>query len=90
MAQGKYTTIAAETFSAAAGGLGAMVMYLLVSLAFLIPGFMIITKEMNKEKKDRRTPMLVLGFVLAFVGVAVGFGMGAGAIFDLLGDSMSE
>jgi hypothetical protein len=87
---GKYATIAAETFSAAVGGLGAMILYLLVSLAFLISGFMLVTKELNKDKKDRKTAMLVLGFVLAFVGVAVGFGMGAGAIFELLGDSMSE
>lgn len=87
---GKYTTIAAESFSAVFGGLGAMIMYLLVSLAFLIPGFMIVTKELKKEKKDRKTAMLVLGFALAFVGVAVGFGMGAGAIFELLGESMSD
>jgi hypothetical protein len=90
MAKGKYTNIAASTFSAAAGGLGAMVMYMLVSLAFLVPGFMVVTRELNKDKKDRKTPMLVLGFGLAFVGVAVGFGMGAGAIFEMLGDSMSE
>ena len=90
MAKGKYTNIAAETFSAAAGGLGAMVVYMLVALAFLIPGFLLVTRELKKAKKDRKTPMLVLGFALAFVGVAVGFGMGAGAIFELLGDSVSE
>lgn len=90
MAKGKYANIAAETFSAAAGGLGAMVAYMLVSLAFLIPGFILVTRELKKAKKDRKTSMLILGFVLAFVGVAVGFGMGAGAIFELLGDSVSE
>lgn len=87
---GRYTKIASETFSAAAGGLGAVVMYVLVALAFLVPGFLLVTRELKKAKKDRNTSMLILGFVLAFVGVAVGFGMGAGAIFELLGDSMSE
>ena len=86
---GKYTDAAKMSFAMSFGAVGGFVVYLLVAMAFLVPGVIIILSQLKKTKAQRSTGLLVIGFVLAFIGVALGFGMGAGSVFDLLGDSFS-
>lgn len=91
MAKGnKYADIVKTSFAASLGAVGGLVVYMLISLVFLLPGIVIIMMQLKKNKKDRSVPMLVVGFVLAFLGVALGFGMGGMAVIEMLGDALSD
>ena len=49
------------------------------------PGMSVGYIRIEKPKKSRSTPKLVAGFVLAFLGVAIGLGTGGGAVLELMG-----
>lgn len=55
---------------------------LIVGMALFIPGFIIVTRENKKSKKN--TALLVMGFILMFLGVALGFGLFGGDALNLL------
>lgn len=59
---------------------------LLLGMAFAIPGFILVTKENKKTKESRSTAILIIGFLLLFIGVALTFGMFGGTAANLLGN----
>ncbi len=59
---------------------------ILVGLALFIPGFILVTRENKKSKKN--TGLLVLGFILMFLGVALGFGLFGGEALNMLSNQL--
>lgn len=57
---------------------------ILLGVALFLPGYIIVTRENKKMKQDRNTTMLVIGFVLMFLGVALSLGMFAGDALNSL------
>lgn len=57
---------------------------ILLGLLFLIPGFILVTRENKKPKGDRNTTLLVIGFIIMFIGVALSFGIGGGQALNSL------
>lgn len=89
------TTSFGEYFRMGFGvGLGsgvAFMILILVALAFFIPGFIMVKRQLKIEKKeDRSTSKLVAGFVLMGIGMVVGLGFGAGTFFSELGTVVTE
>lgn len=66
----------------AAGGLSAIAGALLLGMAFGIPGAILVMRENKKPKKDRSTILLVIGFILMIIGVALGLGFNAGGLMN--------
>ena len=58
----------------------------LVGMVFAVPGLAILFNENKKPKSARNTALLILGFILLFIGVALTFGMFGGAATNLLGN----
>lgn len=56
----------------------------LVGLLFLIPGFILVTRENKKPKGERNTTLLVIGFIIMFIGVALSLGLGGGQALNSL------
>jgi uncharacterized membrane protein HdeD (DUF308 family) len=59
-------------------------MTILIGVLLFLPGYIIVTRENKKVKSDRNTGTLVLGFILMFVGVALGFGIFSGDALNAL------
>ena len=57
---------------------------ILLGLLFFIPGYILVARENKKLKPDRNQTMLVIGFVLMFIGVAVSLGLFAGDALNSL------
>lgn len=57
---------------------------LLIGIALFLPGYILVARENKKMKQDRNTSMLVIGFILMFIGVALTFGMFAGDTLNSL------
>jgi hypothetical protein len=73
-----------EGFGFMGGALGAMAMFMFVALLFFIPGLLILASQHKKPKDQRNTGLMVLAYILLFMGVIFGFGMGSGFTFDNL------
>jgi hypothetical protein len=63
---------------------------LAIGLAFLIPGFILVIREDSKPKSSRNLGLLILGFILMFMGVIFGLGLGAGALLGGLADQFNQ
>ena len=59
---------------------------LLIGMLFAVPGLVLVMKENKKPKNSRSTALLILGFILLFIGVALTFGMFGGTAANLLGN----
>lgn len=59
---------------------------LLLGMLFAVPGLVLVMKENKKPKESRNTAMLIIGFILLFIGVALTFGMFGGTAANLLGN----
>lgn len=59
---------------------------LLLGMLFAVPGLVLVMKENKKQKESRNTAMLIIGFILLFIGVALTFGMFGGTAANLLGN----
>lgn len=59
---------------------------ILLGMLFAVPGLVLVMKENKKPKEKRNTGILVLGFILLFIGVALTFGMFGGAATNMLGN----
>jgi hypothetical protein len=71
-----------KEFAKAAFGTGlGLAGNLLLGMLFLIPGFLIVTRENRKPRSSRNTGLLVVGFLLMILGVVLGLGMGADELF---------
>lgn len=76
-------------FSGIGSGL-AMMIFVFVGLLFLIPGLIIVMKQLKKPKNERSTGWLVFGFILMGLGVIVGLGVGVSLFGTLIVESLSE
>ncbi len=81
---GSIINAAKQGFGFSLGGLGAVVVYIFVAMLFFIPGVLILANEKQKAKESRNTTMLVVAYVLMFIGCIVGLGLGADTIFGSL------
>ena len=79
---GKYNTIFLESLVGTGGALGAISGALVLGMAFGIPGLILITKENAKPKSRRNQTLLILGFILMAIGVALGLGFNAGGLVE--------
>lgn len=70
---------------------------LIVSLAFIIPGLMIVRKEQRKQKKQKEqngnedkgiTAKLIIRFILVGIGVLLGGGFGGTIFLSLIFDNL--
>lgn len=68
-------------------GLGAglsMIIYIVIGLAFLIPGAILLGREKKKPKEQRNGALVVVAYVLIVLGVICGLGLGAGFLLSNL------
>lgn len=79
---GKYKTIFLESLVGTGGALGAISGALVLGMAFGIPGLILVTKENAKPKSQRNQSMLIIGFILMAIGVALGLGFNAGGLVE--------
>ena len=77
---GKYANIFKESAAGGAGFLTAVSGALLLGMAFGIPGLILVTRENKKPKSQRDQTLLILGFILMALGVALGLGFNAGGL----------
>jgi hypothetical protein len=76
-----------EGFFVGLGAFGAVILFVLVALAFIIPGILILASERKKSQAERSTGMMVLAYVLLFLGMIIGGGLGGSFVFgNLLSD----
>lgn len=73
-------------FGLGIGGILAGMIFIFIAMLFFIPGFIIVMKQNNKPKEDRKTSWLVFGFILMAIGMIIGLGFGAGVFFGELGE----
>lgn len=71
-------------FGTGGGVISAFMAAMLVALLFFVPGFILITRENKKPKESRDTTMLVVGFILMFIGVILSAGAFAGDTLNSL------
>ena len=71
-------------FGTGGGVISAFMAAMLIALLFFIPGFVLITRENKKSKESRDTTMLVVGFVLMFIGVILSAGAFGGTALNSL------
>jgi hypothetical protein len=74
---GKYLNIFKTSAAAGGGTFAALAGSMVIGLAFGIPGLILVTRENKKPKSERSTFLLVLGFLLMILGVALGLGFNA-------------
>ena len=79
---GKYKKIFLESLVGTGGALGAVAGALVLGMAFGIPGLILVTRENAKPKSDRNQTLLILGFILMALGVALGLGFDAGGLVE--------
>jgi ammonia channel protein AmtB len=82
---GKYGSIFKAAAAGTGGGLTALAGFLLLGMAFGIPGFLLVTNEKKKPKNKQNTALLVLGYILIVIGVALGLGFNADGLISQLG-----
>ena len=59
------------------------IIFILVGLAFFIPGYLMYSKKSDKNSSGSKTG----GIILMVIGVAVMGGLGFGTLIDSLGDN---
>ena len=83
---GKYMQIFKASGAGAAGGITAIAGFLLLGMAFGIPGAIIVMRENKKPKEKRTTALLVIGFILMIIGVALGLGFNSEGLMNSIGN----
>ena len=79
---GKYANIFKESAAGGAGCLTAVSGAVVLGMAFGIPGLILDTRENKKPKSQRDQTLLILGFILMALGVALGLGFNAGGLVN--------
>jgi hypothetical protein len=79
---GKYKSIFLSSAAGTAGGLVAISGAFILGMAFGIPGLILVTRENQKPKSQRNQALLILGFILMALGVALGLGFNAGGLVE--------
>jgi hypothetical protein len=75
-------------FGIGIGSLLATMLFMIIAVSLFVPGYVIVKKQNAKEKEERSTGTLVIGFILMGLGMVLGLGFGAGVFFGALGDSL--
>jgi hypothetical protein len=83
---GKYMNIFKASGAGVAGGITALAGSLLIGMAFGIPGAILVMRENKKPKSDRNITLLIIGFILMIIGVAIGLGFNAGGLMNGIGN----
>ena len=71
-------------FGIGIGVMAAQILFILVGLAFFIPGFILFTKA--KKQRQKGSSDQIGGIVLMVLGVVVMGGLGFGLVLDNIGD----
>lgn len=79
---GKYKSIFLQSMVGTGGALTALSGALVLGMAFGIPGLILVTRENQKPKSQRNQTLLILGFILMAIGVALGLGFNAGGLVE--------
>lgn len=79
---GKYKSIFLQSMVGTGGALTALAGALVLGMAFGIPGLILVTRENQKPKSRRNQTLLILGFILMAIGVALGLGFNAGGLVE--------
>jgi hypothetical protein len=79
---GKYKSIFLESMAGTGGALTAISGAFVLGMAFGIPGLILVTRENQKPKSQRNQTLLILGFILMALGVALGLGFNAGGLVE--------
>jgi hypothetical protein len=87
---GKYKSIFLTSMVGTGGALGAISGALVLGMAFGIPGLILVTKENQKPKSSRNQALLILGFILMAIGVALGLGFNAGGLVEGITNQFSN
>jgi hypothetical protein len=87
---GKYKSIFLTSMAGTGGALTALSGALVLGMAFGIPGLILVTLENKKSKSDRNQALLILGFILMAIGVALGLGFNAGGLVNGITNQFSN
>lgn len=87
---GKYKSIFLESAAGSAGFLAVFSSALVLGMAFGIPGLILVTRENQKPKSRRNQTLLILGFILMAIGVALGLGFNAGGLVEGITNQFSN
>jgi hypothetical protein len=87
---GKYKSIFLESAAGSAGFLAVFSSALILGMAFGIPGLILVTRENQKPKSQRDQTLLILGFILMALGVALGLGFNAGGLVEGITNQFSN
>jgi len=87
---GKYKSIFLESAAGSAGFLAVFSSALVLGMAFGIPGLILVTRENQKPKSSRNQALLILGFILMALGVALGLGFNAGGLVEGITNQFSN
>ena len=87
---GKYANIFKESAVGSAGFLAVFSSALVLGMAFGIPGLILVTRENQKPKSQRDQTLLILGFILMALGVALGLGFNAGGLVEGVANQFSN
>ena len=87
---GKYTSIFKESAAGSAGFLAVFSSALVLGMAFGIPGLILVTRENQKPKSRRNQTLLILGFIMMALGVALGLGFNAGGLVNGIKNQFSN
>ena len=87
---GKYKSIFLESMVGTGGALTALSGALVLGMAFGIPGLILVTRENQKPKSSRNQALLILGFILMALGVALGLGFNAGGLVEGITNQFSD
>lgn len=71
-------------FGVGAGVFFAQILFILVGMAFFIPGYILVTKA--KKQGEKGSTDQIAGAVLMVLGVVVMGGLGFGLVLDNIGD----
>jgi hypothetical protein len=71
-------------FGLGLGSMASFVIFAFLGMLFFVPGLLIVLKQRKLPKEERSTGVLVMGYILMFIGAILGLGMGLGLIGGLL------
>lgn len=81
----KLKTLIKTGFGLGIGVLAAQMIFVLVGLAFFVPGYIMFNKDKN-EKKDATSATTIGGIVLMVIGVVLMGGIGLGLFINEIDD----
>ena len=84
MATNSIKSLARIGFGVGLGIMAAQIVFILLGVAFFLPGFIMYTKE--KKNGNKASSAQITGIVLMAIGVIIMGGLGFGLLIDNVGD----